>query len=101
MRKAILKGYYGYGNFGDDLFLYFFVKHILPLLNEYFFIIPISGSNVIPKDVSITQKNVMLENYYLIRRIINKGKLIKRHLEAKLLIWGVELFYMKVRVLKG
>lgn len=104
MKKGILKGYYGYGNFGDDLFLYFFTKYILPLFQEYVFIIPIVGTNLIPKEVMTHNKNIILEIYYYntrARRIVSKGKLLLRYLEAELLIYGGGTFLYEATGLKN
>ncbi len=51
--NGTLLGYYGYLNFGDDLFLYYIIKNIFPLLApSYSFVIPIGGSRKVPFEVS-------------------------------------------------
>ena len=105
MKRGILHGYYGYGNFGDDLFLYFLTKYFIPKLatKGYSFVVPIGGSGFLPEEVANLSDSVMFERYRtdtVLRRIRSKSYLISRLLIADLLIYGEELFFMKKRELK-
>ena len=91
MKIGVCKGYYGYGNFGDDLFLYFLVKYLLPNFNDYFFVIPIANQNLVPKEVFMASKNSLIKEYKMnnrIHRIISKIKLFLQFFGASLLIYG-------------
>ena len=93
MKRGILHGYYGYGNFGDDLFLYFLTKYFIPKLatKEYSFVVPVGGSCFLPEEVVKLSDSVIFERYRtdtVLRRIRSKFYLVSRLLVADLLIYG-------------
>ncbi|WXR63033.1 polysaccharide pyruvyl transferase family protein [Peptostreptococcaceae bacterium AGR-M142] len=81
MKKIVLMGYYGRGNFGDDLMLYNITKH----LNEDYKL-HVLTSNV--NKTYVFGENVMLHQTFQRAKLKNLALLINAFFKKDYLIWG-------------
>lgn len=92
IRSSILYGYYGYGNFGDDLFLWFLTKQLPTWFCSSRFVVPIRGGKTVPREVlakigtDVEFKHFKYENR--IQRFISKVRMACYLMTCNFLIFG-------------